>query len=359
MKKALIITFTDSDNYGAFWQAYALQKKCNEFCETKLIDYKRMKPKTKSKSLLKRSYIVLRKTLYNLIINKKKYNKFLEDKEKYLEVTQQQYNKDNIKDIEQENTFFITGSDQVWNPRNNKNDYSFLLDFVNDPDKRNSYAASFGGNNIPEKNREKYKEILNTFNNISVRETQGQKIIKDLIGKDVPVVLDPTLLLNKSDWGKSIDYKSENKEKYILIYSLSHSEKILEHAKILSKKTGLKIKYIKTSLRKGIGAENIYSAGPEDFIKLFIGAEYVLTNSFHGTAFSINFNKNFFVELDTVAKVSSRITNILKALNLDNRIINEKTQKEILEPINYEYANKKLNELRKDSIHYLKNLFNQ
>ncbi|MGI6701983.1 MAG: polysaccharide pyruvyl transferase family protein [Christensenellales bacterium] len=360
MKKALIITFTDSDNYGAFWQAYALQKKCNELCDTKLINYTRIKPtKISNKNIIKRSYFVIRKILHDIIINKKKYRKFIEDKEKYLELTIQQYNKNNIIDIEQEDTFFITGSDQVWNPRNNKNDYSFLLNFVKDPNKRNSYAASFGGDYIPEKNREKYKEILNTFKNISVRELQGQKIIKDLIGKDVPTVLDPTLLLNKSDWEKSINYMIENKEKYILIYSLSHSSKIIEHAKELSKKTGLKIKYLKTSLRTVIGTENIYHAGPEDFIKLFLGAEYVLTNSFHGTAFSINFNKKFFVELDTVAKVKNRITNILEVLNLENRIINNNITNKLLDSIDYENVNKKLNKLRNDSINYLKNIFNQ
>lgn len=275
---------------------------------------------------------------------------------KYITTSDRVYkDTDDLRLSNAEYNIFFTGSDQVWSYYCAGFDKAFFLDFVDDNKKKNSYAASFGVDNIPDEYIEQYINLLSNFNNISLREYQGKNIVKELINKDAEVVLDPTLLLNKDEW-KSIASPNVFNEKYILVYLLAETKSIIKFAKQLAQKKNLKIIYVHDRIFNQRGMNNIKKVSPEEWLNLFINAEYIVTNSFHGIAFSVNFGKNFFMEyLPEPAKVNSRLENILKMFNLENRCINS-SQFSLDDKINYDNVEKILNMERNKSLTYLKKI---
>ncbi|MEG2669530.1 MAG: polysaccharide pyruvyl transferase family protein, partial [Oscillospiraceae bacterium] len=200
-----------------------------------------------------------------------------------------------------------------------------------------------------------YSHLLKSFSHLSVRENEGAKIISDLTGTNCETVLDPTLLLSADKWLTLTKEKTEKKP-YILIYLMSKSEKLIDFAYKLSIKTGMKVIYISNSLLKVKNFEIKRFSGPEDFLALFKNADFVVTNSFHGIAFSINFNKNFYVDfLPPPAKVNSRIENILSIFNLKDRlVINGEINGS--EQIDFNKVNEILEIERRKSLEYIKEI---
>ena len=170
------------------------------------------------------------------------------------------------------------------------------------------------------------------------------------------MVLDPTLLISKEEWHDLVKNNYPvKKKKYILVYAFGRSKNIMGLAKSISRKTGYQVVCISTTYRKSIHVRYEKSVGPEEFLALFKKAEYIITNSFHGTAFAINFNKQFFTEfLPGSLDVNSRLENILQLFGLENRIIIRDTATTET-PINYDAVNKILERERKRSIALLKN----
>lgn len=320
--KNLILTFQSAYNFGAVLQAYALQNYIEEeFGETKILNYQ---PKC-----IIESYNIpsLKKFIKNpkhgifkviqAIVFKGKYKKIDEFREKF-KLTEY-YNEISIKNANINVDNCIVGSDQVWNYEIINNDGTFFLDFIKGANKI-SYAASFGNESIPLERQEWYKEQLNNINFISVREEMGAKIVKRLNERNAEVLIDPVFLLDANRWKEII--KKNNKERYVLVYKITKEVKLLEFAKKLSKLTGLKIKYVPNDLKKMISGEYYLNIGPSEWLDLIYNAEYVVTNSFHGTAFSIIFNKKFFVEAAQKANgTTSRIYNLLRMFDLEDREI--------------------------------------
>ena len=347
-----IITFDKAINYGAVLQTYALYNKLKRLdSNTFVIDYENC--------YIKDAFTVKRPPVRLGI------GKFLDDlfyaiqlffkkaKFKRFRKRNLRYNEDKYDSKSK----YITGSDQVWNYRLTDFDKAYFLDFVQDNSKKYSYAASFGFDVIPDEYLEEYKKLLMDFNRISVRENQGAAIIKKLTGKDVPVLLDPTFLKNKNEWLKMIKYKSYSK-KYILMYLMVESKTIIEFAKKLSEEKGLELLYICDARNKSIKfAKYLRRVGPEEWINLFLDAEFIITNSFHGIAFSINFNKLFFTELlPEKFKVNSRIKNILDLFKLrDREIVNGKNNN-VDKSIDYNKVNEILEKEKQKSIEYLKSI---
>jgi hypothetical protein len=295
-------------------------------------------------------------------IKSKKRKMFFDFIKKNVKVSQKKYNKINIFDANNEYDSFLTGSDQVFNLGCSNYDKAYFLKFVKDNKKKNSYAASFGFEKAPEKDVEEYGDLLKDFNNISIRENQGVKIVKDIVGRDAIEVLDPTMLLDKNDWSKIIKESKAKDEKYILVYGMKNADNLLVFAKKIQKLTNLPIIFIKDSLMKETDKNltcNIKyrkDVSPAEWVELFLNSEYIVTNSFHGTAFSINFNKKFFTELlAPETKVNSRLENILDMFDLRDRQILESTIP-TTEEIDYKKVNEILEEKKKISIDYLKNI---
>ena len=196
---------------------------------------------------------------------------------------------------------------------------------------------------------------MESFNHLSIREEQGKKIIKKLINRDAEVVLDPTMLLAKEEWEElACEYEDRD---YILVYRFSGSKKMDTFIEKLSQETGCRIVIISYSLKRRLKAKYEKIVGPLEFLGLFKNAKYVVTNSFHGTAFSILFNKDFFIEMLPESRgVNSRLVNLLNLFNLQSREIIDGQNKYIHKEIDYTYINKKLEKERASSIQFIRKI---
>lgn len=358
--KVGIITFHKALNFGAVLQAYALQKSFMSIgLECDILDYsnehiktiyklKKMWPPKDLKSFLKNLL------LYNNQKQKiKKFNYFCRN---YLNMSKEYLTKAELIEDSDNYDFFVTGSDQVFNYNCSKFDKAYFLDFVKEPYKKNAYAASFGFDKIPPNYIDEYRKLLEGFGALSVREKQGADIIKDLIGRDAVVTLDPTLLLQKSDWDKvAQDYKGL--KDYIFIYDFANSSTILSFAKKLSKEKNCDIVWVNDSIKPQPRTTFAKGIGPLEFVGLIKNARYIVTNSFHGTAFSINFNKEFFVELlPPPAHTDARLKNIMDTFGLRDRQIIDGNNNNIDKPIDYEAVNNLLNKERQASFNFLRGI---
>lgn len=343
-----IITYHNAINYGAVLQSYALNKYINSQnhnCE--IIDYKCDKILLNYKLLnfRNKSFKSIINSILNIPCNIVKGIKFKKFINKNIVVSDKKYNSKNIDSSNDVYDVFITGSDQVWNLELN-NDYNYFLKFVNRKNKKNSYAASFGNIDVLEKNVIEIKKLLSLYDNISVREQSTIKKLKDRCNLDSVHVLDPTFLISKNEWCKLISNKN-NSENYILLYVL-HEESAYLVAQKLSKLTGLKVYIITESRRKRIKGKYFRKSGPVDFITLIKNSSYVVTDSFHGTALSIIFNKNLKVVLKKKMQYfNERLISIINTLGLEECIVDMKSSDDkLIRKVNY----KKIEPILKDNI---------
>lgn len=250
--------------------------------------------------------------------------------------------------------YFVVGSDQVWNPANiSKSNPINFLTFA-PLDKRIAYSPSFGVSNIPDELKDRYKKWLSNMKHLSVREKEGSKIIKELIGEKTDVLIDPTLMLSQDHW-ESISINSDKKPNndYLLTYILGDlSSKKKEEIENFARKNDLEIFDLAMSDRC-----NDFVIGPREFLDCFNSASAIFTDSFHGTVFSILFNKPFvtFERKDGLKSMISRIENILEIFNMNNRFeknINY-TRDEIFN-INFDDTHDILKKERKKAYSYLK-----
>lgn len=346
-------------NYGAVLQIASLQRKIQSMGhECKIINYytegtlqwDKYRKVTLDKNLLSE----MKWNTYLFLVKKRKRKTF----DEFLSGLDMTMYIDSEKKLNLEEQFdaFIVGSDQVWNCYTMDLDSTYFLDFVSDKKKKNAYAASFGYSVIPEEYREFTNKYLENFNHISVRETQGKEIIKDLKGLDTPVVLDPVFFSTVADW----KLKSERiiKEKYVLVYQPQKSSTLGKRARKIAKENGCKVVYVSRTWDGVIGANtiNMSTVSPRDFLRLLRDAEVVITNSFHGTAFSIIFRKQFWVEYNE--GTSSRIESVLKTFALANRELSDRTTFVPDPRIDYHEVDAKLKELLDFSEHYLEQIIN-
>lgn len=221
----------------------------------------------------------------------------------------------------------IAGSDQIWNYRQtNYLDVFFLMMADRWKAKKIAYAASFSVSSIPEDKQAMYRRYLENLDVISVRESTGVDIVKACSGRTASLVLDPTLLINREEWIRFVgidDYLPEDK-RYVVIYTLSGSHYIYALAKKIAHKLGVEVINIRLGFNRVKGDEGIIhitDAGPREFVTIFSHAAYVITDSFHGTAFSINFNIPFTTLLNPASSLNARALSILKLTETESRLI--------------------------------------
>ncbi len=364
MKKVELITLQNVPNYGSVLQCYATEQTIKKFgYNVETINYlpKRMTKmgmleniKYKSSKLEKNIFL---RMIARIIIFPSyliRFSTFKHFRNKYLHMTKKVYKKfEDFKANTPVADIYCTGSDQVWNSEwNNELDKALFLEFVPKNSKCISYAASFGKTKLLDSEKEETKKYLEKYSHISTREQSGVDILREL-GIEGTNVLDPTLLLNGDEW-RNLSSNKYSKEKYILVYNLNRNPNIDKFAYELSKRTNLKIKYLSYQLhefyKKG---KMICNTKVENFISLIDNAQYVVTDSFHATAFSINLNTNFIIVYPK--KFSTRLQSILKILNLENRVFDKDIDIIINNPIDFETINKKLDELRKYSLEWFEN----
>lgn len=253
---------------------------------------------------------------------------------------------------------YLSGSDQVWNTQNHNPDddlKAYYLGFVPEGKRRVAYAGSFGKNSFTDTEIAIMKEYLAKYNFISVREDDGIDILKRLgFNKGIHVV-DPTLLLSGEEWRTFASSHKKPKPGYIFVYNLNRNQLIKQIAVKLSKQTGLRIINFADTYDFISGAKNRLVNNAFDFINHISNADYVVTDSFHGTAFSINLNRQ--VVTVRAPRYNSRLESILRLTGLQSRMVGdmEEGMTELLTPIDYDLVNPRLEAARKASYSYLKN----
>lgn len=270
-----------------------------------------------------------------------------------------------LSDVSKDYNYVFCGSDQAWLPANVKR-HIYTLEFCAEGVKRASYAPSFGVDRLTFEEKSVYIQYLEKMDYISVRETSGQTIIKELTGKEVPVVLDPTLLVDRSIWESKLVKRSDLPEKYIFCYFLGDNEEHRLAVKKLQEETGLPIvnlPHMKCFVKADVdfAQYDLYDISPFEFIGLISQATYVCSDSFHCAAFSIHFERDFFIfkrfsDKDS-AGTNTRLYSLLGLLNLENRIYEKGVL--TLEKIDYTMVNRLLKELRIQSNQYLDTVFKE
>ncbi|MDD6082292.1 MAG: polysaccharide pyruvyl transferase family protein [Oscillospiraceae bacterium] len=341
-----ILTFNDTLNFGAALQAYALQQTLENFGHNaEIIKYtnKYIENNEKLTSVFSINSIIKKIVMGKGLKNKEISFRAFEDKYMHFGIEMNE----NVEKVNRYYDRFITGSDQVWNMEITGNDWRFFLDFVDDNKKKISYAPSFGNVEFPTVYYEKAAEILKKFHAVSVREESGRDTIKRICGLEAKVVLDPTLLLSKSDWESRFNC-NPIEEKYILVYCPHNKKLVFDFVKKLKRQTGLQVVYLSISPRIQTGVKTLYDSSPDKFVNWIKNAEYVVTGSFHGTAFSVNLEKQFFYE---PTGNGSRIDNLVKITGTQDRDLTKTN----FQKIDYNKIRPKLEALRKDSLDWLKN----
>lgn len=362
VKKIGLMTWFTYDNYGSMLQSNATLKIVKKMgYDIELINYV---PKEAYKNLDTFYYTQKIISKVKKITNKTNNNfkeirnkKFIEYRES-LPKSERVEDKSSLFNLNKKYDAFICGSDQIWAPT--VFDENYFLSFVNDKNKKIAYAPSIGLPVIENKYvKAKMENLIKEFRFLSTREEQGARIIKNLTGKDANVVLDPTLLLNKQDWME--DFVEIPYENYILAYFLGDNIEYYNACKEIAKLENKRLIIIPTTSEDLSKDECIFDElGPNEFISLIDKAEMVLTDSFHGTIFSINFKKPFisFKRFkDDKLSQNSRIYNILDKLNLNDLIFENNIDKimRISKSIDYDKVSASLNNLRNESLDFLKN----
>lgn len=259
----------------------------------------------------------------------------------------------------------LVGSDQSWLPGSLFGVVRSFR-FVPDSVRRISYATSLGVSEYPRYCWRNARKVWKSIDFLSVREEQGKKIIQQVCGKiPVSVVCDPTYLLTQSEWLDLIPFQKLEEDKYVLCYFLGTDTKLFKMARDFANSKGLKLLSILTCEVVSEGDATfpdrlITGAGPEDFVNFIRGAEYVLTDSFHGTAFSVINEKQFFLfypKRDYLKQSrNSRLDNIVRMWGLEDRlIVNKDTNwppRDVL-PIDYNIVKKRVSDKRLESLEFL------
>lgn len=363
-KKIDIITLHRIVNYGSVLQAYATQKVFEEKgLDVEFIDYypERMHllgmlKRIKNKNEKFKKNVILR-NIARIVMFPSYIQRFYTFKafiKKRLNLSKKIYKtEEDFKNNPPMADYFCTGSDQVWNTGwNEKIDHPFFLDFDTKEKKCFSYAASFGKSKLEDWEKEETKILLSKYDNISLRELSGVEIVEGLGIKNAINVVDPTLLLTGDEWGELASDKYKDK-KFIFVYNLNRNRKIDKYVEKLAKEKGLEIYYVSYALhefyKKGKMKCNVKV---EDFLSLLKYAQYVVTDSFHATAFSINFNTQFMIVFPE--KYSTRVESILKVVGLEERIVKNCEDISLSnKKIDFSNANNKLNEEREKAFKYI------
>lgn len=382
-KKVGIVSCYFKHNYGSMLQAYATQKVLDNMeipNETinidENIDFANGKKKYYMSQITNIPFIKSKLGMVKLKLDKK-INKNLGNNIQIRDNKYKEFEK-NFKLTKPYKTYkelsaqcanysdVIVGSDQLWLPVNVVADY-YTLNWVPDNVNKVSYATSFGVSTVPDKYKNDYKKFLNRINCLSTREEAGIKLVDQLSDNKATLVCDPTLLLNKKEW---MDIQKEEpiiKEKYILCYFLGKNIEHRKFAERLKEKTGCKIvslnhadEYVKYSDKFCDYAP--YDIGPAEWINLIRNAEYVCTDSFHGTVFSLINNTKFFTferysNKNSKVSTNSRIYSLLGIVDLKERILSgtEDVDDVIKMQINFDNVNEKIDKFRESSKIFLKN----
>lgn len=272
--------------------------------------------------------------------------------------------KSQLTQLAMEYESIILGSDQVWHPVNIYMDF-FTLNFVPESINKIAYAPSFGVSQLPTVYKNRYCNYINRFQHLSAREEQGVKLISELTGREAAWVCDPTILLTSNDWNQFLSDKIKYNQKYIFCYFIGNNPKQRKLARQFANSKGLKVlgllhidQYIKDD--ELYVDFSPYNVGPSEFLYLLHHAEFVFTDSFHATVFSLLFHRSFYVfnrfANGKGTSTTSRIDSLLKIANTHDRMMKDTftiNDLNSVSEIDFRAVDKKLQSIRELSLSYL------
>lgn len=324
-----VITRHAPSNYGSLLQSIATQtvlERLGHTCE--IIDYIRYdeqglrgtmtalrgKREWNDNPLKKMAYLLLRYPEEKLAEMK-----FAKMRKRYLRLTQRCGSYEDLKQLDAD--AFMTGSDQVWGPTTNGHyDEAYFLSFVKDR-KKIAYAASFGRTDFTPSILVEYKKLLSSYSSIAVRENTAVDLLRRMGIRCVGQVLDPTLLLTGEEWARYI--KKEVKGKYVLVYQIHNDPALSDYAIRFARQVRLPLYRISPTFHQfRRGGKFVYLPDLSDFLSYIKNCTYFVTDSFHGTAFALNFNRQF-IEILPNNKTGSRNQSILQLTGLQDRIVTD------------------------------------
>ena len=386
MKRIGIVSCYFQHNYGSMLQALATQMALDKLnYENETVDISGFNHEIKKAKLLYfakaslTSDILLSKLgmAKNVLIKKFSKNeyaavsriraeKFDDFSKKWFRKSPKYTSKKELGDSCKENySSVLVGSDQLWLPGNIAADY-YTLNFVPETVNTIAYATSFGQSSLPKDSARKAALFLKKSRHIGVREESGQKLVKELAGRDVPVVCDPTLLFTGEEWLSIQKDEPIVEDKYILCYFLGNNPPHREFAKRLRQATGCKIvalthldEFVKSD--EGYADETPYNVDPADFLNLIRNATYVCTDSFHCSVFSMLYKKVFFTfrryARKTKSSTNSRLDTLFRLAGVSGRILEgtEDIQKCLSMEIDYDRVHQNFAKIREESYQYLQN----
>ena len=380
---------TYKDNFGSALQSYATQRVINELgYETKTFDITGLTKSIRNRKVLyyltrlfhkdERNYI-----LSNALSSAKK-KKHDDNYAKNMSIRHEMYKDfyskhikffphvDNWKQLSEQSetcNIVVVGSDQLWGPANIAGGY-FTLEFVPNNVKKIAYSTSFGVSVLPKQLHKHAQKFLNRIEHVSVREDSGKELIKQLTGRDIPVVCDPTMLLTAEEWLDIQDNKPFTDGDYILTYFMGDNPEQRKFVERLKEKTGYKIvgllhgsTYVESD--EHYCDETPYNVGPGEFLNLIRHAKYVCTDSFHCSVFSILYGTEFFAfprdAEGSSFSANDRLHTLLGWTGLQDRWLSGRENVE--DKIGLLFDREKLQKLvadkRKESFDYLKQALNQ
>lgn len=361
-----IITRHSVPNYGSLLQSYATQNAIKKLGhESEIINYTRYEERSENlaNALIKgkkwdKNFLL--RFIYKAIQTPnyaKMYNEFAKYRKEFLKETEVQYgNMEELLENPPQADVYCSGSDQIWGKIGTVDfDEAYFLEFVKNK-KCIAYASSFGKTELSENLNNNLDKLLKKYTKILVRENSAKDLLQKRNIDNVEWVLDPTLLLSQDEW-KELAQKSEKKKnkKYVLIYQLHDNKEFEKYAEKFAKEKGLELLRLTSSIYHIVRTgKMVYLPTPYDLLSYFENAEYVLTDSFHATVFSIIFNKKF-IDILPVNKTGTRIESILNLFGIENRILKSYEDMKLIEnPIDYNKVNEKLKIEREKSLRLLK-----
>lgn len=318
-----MITFHTPKNYGAVLQAFSLMSCLKTYSgDVKVIDFNTpnlrslyplyTKPTTIKQAAhwaLNAGYLGKKKRKYE------KFEKFVREK---LDLTRRYESFGELKKTPPAADIYVTGSDQVFNPnRIEEERQAFYLHFGREAAKRISYAASFGVKSVPEERRQELSDYLTAFSSLSVREESGTVIVRELSGRAAQEVLDPVFLNDRDFWREVSEPYPVGDEPYLLYYRLMSSKQSDDAVRRAADEKKLRLIVVTDGRLKWRADRVLRDVGPEELLYLFDHAQYVATDSFHGVAFSLLFEKQFLFA-DYNEKLADRGLNLMKKAGADH-----------------------------------------
>lgn len=372
MKKASIITLHTVSNYGSCLQTYATQCLFEKLgWKAEIIDYYRSDnlpeyavEKAFNGRRMRQFQILWDKAPFlkrlasipmKMIVDRQR-RPFEDFRKEYLNLTERMYR--SVEELElfpPEADLYCTGSDQVWNSVwNNGFEAPYFLTFAPKGKPCISFAASVGREQIDAWEREPMCQALKRYSHISMRETSGVKIINDLGFPHAQLVLDPTLMLSRAEWQEIAAMPKGVRSPYILVYQLNKNDRMADYAIEVGRTLDIPIVKISYGVYDILaGAQTLIAPSVREFVGLFLNAKYVITDSFHATAYALNFGKQFVAV--SPERFSTRIKSIMEITGTESHMLLDYGNVDLINvPIDFDYVNASLSKYRSMSMDYLR-----